>query len=75
MDRPADIVIRFLDRNFAEQELRASGMTARVIQHEYDHVEGILFVDRISSFRKQLLKRRLREMAQGNVEADYPLAD
>ncbi len=75
VDRPGDIVIRYLDRDFEERELSASGMTARVIQHEYDHVEGILFVDRISSFRKQLLKRRLREMAQGNVEADYPLAD
>lgn len=75
VSRPAEIVIRFLDRNFAQQELHVAGMTARVIQHEYDHVEGILFVDHISSFRKQLLKRRLREMAQGNVEADYPLAD
>jgi peptide deformylase len=45
-----------------------------VIQHEYDHLEGILFIDRISAFRRQLLKRRLREIARGQVAADYPLA-
>lgn len=73
VERPSHIHIRYLDRQFRQQELRAGGMTARVIQHEYDHIEGILFVDRISSFRRKLLRRRLREMAQGNVEADYPL--
>ncbi len=73
VERPSEIHIRYLDRHFREKELRAAGMTARVIQHEYDHIEGILFVDRISSFRRKLLRRRLREMAQGNVEAEYPL--
>lgn len=74
VDRPSGIRVRFLDRAFTERELAVAGMTARVIQHEYDHIEGILFVDRISAFRKQLLRRRLREMAHGAVEADYPLA-
>ena len=49
-------------------------LLARVIQHEYDHLDGILFIDHISAFRRSLIKRRLREMARGNVEADYPLA-
>ena len=50
-----------------------ASLLARVIQHEYDHLEGILFIDLISPFRRSLIKRRLREMARGNVEADYPI--
>ncbi|WP_456427046.1 peptide deformylase [Rhodocaloribacter sp.] len=71
--RPERIRIRFLDRDFRPQELSLSGMIARVVQHEYDHLEGILFVDHISPFRRRLLRRRLREMARGLVEADYPV--
>ena len=48
-------------------------MLARVIQHEYDHLEGILFVDHITPFRRRLLRRRLRDMARGLVEAEYPI--
>ncbi|MCH8963161.1 MAG: peptide deformylase, partial [Bacteroidetes bacterium] len=62
------------DRHFQEQEIEMGSLLARVIHHEYDHLEGILFVDHISPFRRGLLKRRLREMARGDVEADYPLA-
>ena len=72
--RPERIRISYLDRHFKEQEIEVGSMLARVIQHEYDHLEGILFIDHISPFRRGLLKRRLREMARGNVEADYPLA-
>ena len=75
VDRPSHVRITFLDRDFKPSELVADGMTARVIQHEFDHLEGILFVDRLSAFRKKLLKRRLREMAEGNVDADYLLAE
>lgn len=71
--RPERIRIRFLDRDFRPQELSLSGMIARVVQHEYDHLEGILFVDHISPFRRRLLRRRLREMARGLVEAEYPI--
>jgi peptide deformylase len=72
--RPSGIRLTFLDRDFKLQEIAVSGLFARVIQHEYDHLEGVLFVDRISPFRRRLLRRRLREMSLGNVEADYPLA-
>ncbi len=72
--RPEWIRITYLDRNFEPQELMADDMLARVIQHEYDHLEGILFVDHISAFRRRLLRRRLREMSNGKVEADYILA-
>ena len=74
VSRPERIRIRYLDRHFEPRELETGGFLARVIQHEYDHLEGILFTDLISSLRRKLLKRRLRSMQQGDVEADYPLA-
>ncbi len=72
--RPVRIRLRYRNRQFEEQEMEVGSLLARVIQHEYDHLDGILFVDLISSFRRGLLRRRLREMARGNVEAEYPLA-
>ncbi len=72
--RPEAIRIRYLNRELEEVDLDAYGMLARVVQHEYDHLEGILFVDHISAFRRRLLRRKLREMADGIVEAEYPLA-
>ena len=71
--RPERIRIRYLDRHFDEQEVEVGSLLARVVQHEYDHLEGVLFIDLISPFRRSFIKRRLREMARGNVEADYPI--
>jgi len=71
--RPERIRMRYLDRTFEEQEIEAGSMLARVLQHERDHLDGILFTDYLSSFRKRLLRRPLREMVNGEVEADYPL--
>ena len=72
--RPERIRIAYLDRTFQAREMEVDSLLARVIQHEYDHLDGVLFIDLISPFRRSLIKRRLREMARGNVEADYPLA-
>lgn len=72
--RPERITVRYLNRDFEEQELEIGSVLARVIQHEYDHLDGVLFIDHLSHFRKQLLKRTLKKMARGDVEADYPLA-
>ena len=72
--RPAIIRVQYLDRNLNPKSLEASDLLARVIQHEYDHLDGVLFIDRISPFRRRLLRRRLRDMSEGRVEADYPLA-
>ncbi len=74
VSRSLSIRVRYLDRDFRERELDASGLFARVILHELDHLQGILFIDHISPFRKRLLRRRLKEIADGNIEADYPLA-
>ena len=71
--RPGRIQVTYLDRHFRPQELEVAGLSARVIQHEVDHLEGIFFVDRISAFRRRLLRRKLREIANGKAEADYSL--
>lgn len=71
--RPEGVRMKYQDRELNSHVLEAEGMLARVIQHEYDHLEGILFLDYLSAFKRRLLKRRLREMTQGRVQADYPL--
>ena len=73
VSRPERVRVRYRDRNFDEQEIEAGSVLARVLQHEYDHLDGVLFTDYLSSFRKRLLRRSLREMTEGEVEADYPL--
>ena len=49
------------------------GLIARVIQHEYDHIEGILFTDKISSLKKTLIKKRLQNIMEGKIRADYKM--
>lgn len=71
--RPERVRVRYLDRNFEERELETGSVLARVIQHEHDHLDGVLFTDYLSSFRKRLLRRSLREIANGEITADYPL--
>jgi peptide deformylase len=76
--RPERIAIRFLDANFEPQELVANGILARVIQHEYDHLNGVFFTDRLKGLRKKLIQPALKRIIKGDVEADYkiaPLAD
>ena len=72
--RPDRLTVHFLDRHFAPQELAAEGQLARVIQHEYDHLDGVLYLDHLSPLRRKLLQRRLKAIARGEVEADYPMA-
>lgn len=71
--RPDRLRVRYQDRAFETHEVVAEGSLARVIQHEFDHVDGVLFVDHISPLRKRLLQRRLKAMARGEVEAEYPI--
>lgn len=69
--RKPDIRIDYYDENFEFHSERVSGVLARVIQHEYDHLEGVLFVDRINPLRKIILKRKLSDIAKGLVKTDY----
>lgn len=72
--RPESLVIRYKDRDFNDCDLHASGWLARVIQHEYDHLDGILFFERLGSFRRRLLKGKLDAIANGLIEPEYPVA-
>ncbi len=71
--RPAGIRMAYLDRSFEEREEIFEGILARVIQHEYDHVEGVLFIDHLSAFKRKLLKRKLDDIRNGMTEVDYPV--
>jgi peptide deformylase len=72
VERPEQVRVRYRDANFDEVELVANGMLARVIQHEADHLEGIMFVDRVGKTRRVLLKPELRKIEQGEVDTSYP---
>jgi peptide deformylase len=74
VSRPLSITIKYLDRNFASSELEVSGWLSRVIQHEIDHLDGVLFIDHLGSFRKRLLKGKLKQVKEGLIEADYPVS-
>ena len=65
------VTLRYEDENRQPHEETFSGMTARVIQHEYDHLEGVLFTDKISAFKKQFIKGKLARISKGDVKADY----
>ncbi|QJP33139.1 peptide deformylase [Nonlabens sp. Ci31] len=69
--RQEEVVIRYLDENFVEQTDTYKGLIARVIQHEYDHIEGVLFTDKISSLKKRLIKGRLANISKGKTNVDY----
>lgn len=69
--RPTSIRIRYMDENFTEHDREISGYAARVVQHEYDHLEGKVFVDCLSPLRKTLLKSRLAAMSKGKYTAEY----
>lgn len=73
VERPAVIRLRYFDENFETQEEVFTGLNARVIQHEYDHIEGILFTDRLKPIKKQLIRRRLEKIRSGEVRASYRL--
>ena len=71
VSRQKQITIEFLDEQFTPQRLTLNGLAARVVQHEYDHIEGILFTDKLSSFKKQLIKGKLTNISKGKVKVDY----
>ncbi len=70
--RPASITLKYRDENFTEQVADFSGMLARVLQHEIDHLDGTLFVDRLEKRERRKVQGKLDELAAGNVEAEYP---
>lgn len=73
VSRKSVIHITYFDRNFKEHTKTFEGIAARIIQHEYDHIEGKLFVDRISPLRKRLLQSKLNDISKGRVEVNYKM--
>lgn len=69
--RPEHVRLRFVDENFVEHEEDYYGITARVIQHEYDHIDGKLFIDYLPQLKKRLLKKKLDDISKGKVKVDY----
>jgi peptide deformylase len=73
VEREKTIRIRYYDANLVLQEKSYSGFTARVIQHEYDHIEGVLFIEKLKPLKKQMIKRRLEEIKKGTINVRYKM--
>ena len=71
--RPKSIVVDYMNEQFEPQRLELSGYAARVVQHEYDHLDGKLFVDHISAMRKRLIKKKLQHIVDGRIRVGYPV--
>ena len=67
------IMIHYFDEQFEEQRLMITGLSARVVQHEYDHIEGVLFTDHLTPLKRRLLKNRLNSISKGTIQVDYPM--
>ncbi len=71
VSRAAHVRLKWVDEQFVEHEETFSGITARVILHEYDHIEGKLFIDYVAPLKKRLLKKKLDDISSGRVRVDY----
>ena len=73
VSRKETITVEYLDENFTKQNDVLSGLAARVFQHEYDHIEGVLFTDKLSSLKKRLLKKKLENISKGKINPEYKM--
>lgn len=71
VERPEEITIRWQDESFVEHTQTFTGMNARVIQHEYDHIEGILFTELLKPLKKRMVKRKLEKIRKGEIHLKY----
>jgi peptide deformylase len=69
--RQPKITIEYLDEDFKSHTETLDGLAARVFQHEYDHIDGVLFTDKLSSLKKRLIKKKLENISKGKIKADY----
>ena len=69
--RPDTVTFCYQDENFKDHKVTLTGIAARVFQHEYDHLEGILFTDKLSSLKKRILKKKLEKISLGKVSSNY----
>jgi len=73
ISRKPTITIEYLDENFKKHVGTYDGLVARVIQHEYDHIDGILFTDKLSALRKRMIKGKLMDISKGKVDISYKM--
>lgn len=71
--RQSEVTLKYVDENFEEKEETFTGLTARVILHEYDHIEGKLFIDYMSPFKRKLIRSKLTDISKGKVNVDYKM--
>lgn len=69
--RNEELILEYLDENFQQQTRAFNGLTARVILHEYDHIDGKLFIDHLKPLKRKLLKGRLDDISRGKIKVDY----
>lgn len=69
--RNGDITIEFYDENFKKYTKNYNGIVARIIQHEYDHIEGVMFTDKLSPLKKRIIKGKLANISKGKIDIDY----
>ena len=73
VNRPQTITMEYLDEDFQKHTDTFNGITARVIQHEYDHIEGKLFIDYLKPLRRKLLQGKLNDISKGKIKVDYKM--
>ena len=73
VSRPQRVRLRYMDEHFKEHEEEFYGITARVILHEYDHIDGKLFIDYLPPIKKRLIKKKLDDISMGKVKVDYKM--
>lgn len=71
VSRQPDVIVEYYNENFELVEEKLTGLAARVVQHEYDHIEGVLFIDKINPLKKQLIKGKLADITKGNIKVNY----
>ena len=72
--RPETVTLEYLDENFQPHTETFNGLTARIIQHEYDHLEGKLFIDYMKPFKKKMLQGKLNDISKGKIKVDYKMS-
>jgi peptide deformylase len=73
ISRPEEVTVDYLDENFQPHTKTFNGVTARIIQHEYDHIEGKLFIDYLKPLKRKLLKGKLDDISKGKIKVDYKM--
>ncbi|MCX8485784.1 MAG: peptide deformylase, partial [Crocinitomicaceae bacterium] len=74
VSRQEKVLITYFDENWKFHEETFDGYAARIIQHEYDHIEGVLFTDHLSPLKKKMLTKRLQNITSGRIDVDYKMS-